>query len=161
MKSANIFMRTSYKSIFKYSIVTLAIGIGFAGILMPKIVKQAVRMVNGTIVFFFFSNRSQNDQFIHYFQQLRITPGTMTREMFEKVPFAINFRVFVLNITNPDEVTAGEKPKLQEIGPYYFEWVLLHFSLIFYKNKLTTPLITKIENTRINSILWTIKKKIQ
>lgn len=45
----------------------------------------------------------------------------MTREMYEKVPFALDFRVFLFNVTNPEEVMAGAKPILQEIGPYYFE----------------------------------------
>ena len=49
----------------------------------------------------------------------------MARKMYEKVPFPIHYRVYIHNITNPDEVTAGGKPKLQEIGPYYFELVLL------------------------------------
>lgn len=51
----------------------------------------------------------------------------MSRSMFEEVPFPINFRVYILNITNPDEVTAGGKPKLEEIGPYHFEYDLFQY----------------------------------
>lgn len=54
-------------------------------------------------------------------QQLRVTPGTMTRGMFVNVPFPLRFGVYILNVTNPDEVTAGGKPKLQELGPFFFE----------------------------------------
>lgn len=60
----------------------------------------------------------------HVTQQLRVTPGTMTRSIYEAIPFALDFRVYILNITNPDEVTAGGKPILEEIGPYHFEYVL-------------------------------------
>lgn len=44
----------------------------------------------------------------------------MARGMYEKIPFAIDFWVYIFNITNPDDVTAGGKPIVQEIGPYYF-----------------------------------------
>lgn len=47
----------------------------------------------------------------------------MSRDMFEELPFPVDYRVYVFNISNPDEVMAGGKPKLQEIGPYYFESV--------------------------------------
>lgn len=55
------------------------------------------------------------------FQQLRITPGSMGRTMFEELPFPIDHKLYIFNITNPDEVMAGEKPKLEEFGPYHFE----------------------------------------
>lgn len=41
--------------------------------------------------------------------------------MFTALPFPLDFKVYIWNVTNPDEVMSGEKPKLQEIGPYYFE----------------------------------------
>lgn len=43
------------------------------------------------------------------------------RDMFTVVPFPLDFKIYVFNITNKDEVHVGGKPKLQEIGPYYFE----------------------------------------
>lgn len=45
MKSGNIFMTTSYQKVLKYSLLAIAFGVGFAGILMPKIIRQAVKMV--------------------------------------------------------------------------------------------------------------------
>lgn len=43
------------------------------------------------------------------------------RDMWEKVPFYLSFKIYLFNITNPDVVVAGGKPHLQEIGPYFFE----------------------------------------
>lgn len=41
--------------------------------------------------------------------------------MFEKVPFALDFKIYLFNVTNKDDVMTGAKPILQEIGPYFFE----------------------------------------
>lgn len=92
-----LLQQVNYKKILVLSFLSIVFGIGFAGFLMPKIIRMAMRM------------------------QLRVTPGTMTRKMFEEVPFALDFRLYMFNITNPAEVMSGGKPKLQEIGPYYFE----------------------------------------
>ncbi|XP_063708643.1 sensory neuron membrane protein 1-like [Culicoides brevitarsis] len=42
--------------------------------------------------------------------------GSYLRNQQRKVPY--EFNVYVWNTTNPDEVIAGGKPKLQEVGPY-------------------------------------------
>nr|QGW45470.1 sensory neuron membrane protein 1d [Bradysia odoriphaga] len=54
-------------------------------------------------------------------KKIGLKPGTEIRELYTKVPFPIDFRMYIFNITNKDEVTKGAKPMLQEIGPYYFE----------------------------------------
>lgn len=56
-----------------------------------------------------------------YLQQINVAPGSALRPLYTKVPFAIDFRVYIFNVTNKDEVTKGAKPKLQQVGPYYFE----------------------------------------
>lgn len=43
------------------------------------------------------------------------------RDMFVKVPFPLTFKVYIFNVTNPDEVQRGGKPYVQQIGPYMFE----------------------------------------
>lgn len=45
--------------------------------------------------------------------------------MFEELPFPLDFKIYMFNTTNPDEVSKGAKPKLQEIGPYHFQFVFL------------------------------------
>lgn len=97
LPAQNVFIQVNYKKVLVFSFLAIVFGFGFAGFLMPKIIRFAMRL------------------------QLRVTPGTLTREMFEKVPFPLDFRLYIYNVTNPDEVMTGGKPKLQELGPYYFE----------------------------------------
>lgn len=37
------------------------------------------------------------------------------------LPQPLHFKVYLFNITNPDDVTYGARPILKEIGPYYYE----------------------------------------
>lgn len=97
VKIKNLLIRVNYKKTLVFSFLAIVFGLGFAGYLMPKVFRLVLRL------------------------QLRVTPGTMTRDLYQTVPFALHFRVFLFNVTNPDEVMNGGKPKLQEIGPYYFE----------------------------------------
>ncbi|CAG9808926.1 unnamed protein product [Chironomus riparius] len=47
------------------------------------------------------------------------------RPLFENIPFPLTFKIYIFNITNPDDILNGNKPKLNEIGPYVFdEWKL-------------------------------------
>lgn len=48
-------------------------------------------------------------------------PGSETRERYTKTTFPIEFKVYLFNITNKNEVIDGSKPRLQEVGPYVFE----------------------------------------
>lgn len=42
------------------------------------------------------------------------------RNIYDELPFPIDFNVYLFNITNPDQVTAGDTPKLEQVGPYRF-----------------------------------------
>nr|AVM18969.1 sensory neuron membrane protein 1 [Holotrichia parallela] len=50
-----------------------------------------------------------------------LKPGSELREMYMKIPFAITFKIYVFNVTNPDDVAKGLTPIVQEVGPYMFE----------------------------------------
>lgn len=53
--------------------------------------------------------------------QSALKPGSKTREeMYLNIPFDIDFKVYFFNITNPEGVMKGEKPNVQDIGPYVF-----------------------------------------
>ncbi|XP_077302560.1 sensory neuron membrane protein 2 [Arctopsyche grandis] len=47
--------------------------------------------------------------------------GSEAYERWEEVPFPLDFKVYIFNITNKDEVIAGKKPNLTEIGPYVYK----------------------------------------
>ncbi|KAL7302089.1 hypothetical protein TKK_0005318 [Trichogramma kaykai] len=48
--------------------------------------------------------------------------GNMFRSIWSKLPFAIEFRVYMFNVTNHEDVEAtGAKPIVREIGPYVYD----------------------------------------
>ncbi|KAF5291050.1 hypothetical protein FQA39_LY14483 [Lamprigera yunnana] len=52
---------------------------------------------------------------------LTLKPGGDVRALYTKVPFAIDFKIYMFNVTNPKDVANGDSPVLDEVGPYYFE----------------------------------------
>ncbi|XP_062554263.1 sensory neuron membrane protein 1-like isoform X2 [Armigeres subalbatus] len=54
-------------------------------------------------------------------QNVLLKPGTQMRGMFEELPFPLDFKLYLFDVINPDEVMKGGKPHVREIGPYYFE----------------------------------------
>nr|O02351.1 RecName: Full=Sensory neuron membrane protein 1 [Antheraea polyphemus]AAC47540.1 sensory neuron membrane protein-1 [Antheraea polyphemus] len=54
-------------------------------------------------------------------KEMALSKKTDLRQMWEKVPFALDFKVYIFNYTNVDEIQKGAKPIVKEIGPYYFE----------------------------------------
>lgn len=93
----DLLVRVTYGKLLILSLLSLVINFAVFGYLVPSIIRMGMA------------------------KQLRITPETMARKTFEKIPFPINFRLYLFNVTNKDEVLAGGKPILQEIGPYFFE----------------------------------------
>lgn len=59
--------------------------------------------------------------FVNFFQQTALRKRNEMRTIYLKIPFPLDFKIYFFNVTNPDEVTKGEKPKLQEVGPYGYE----------------------------------------
>lgn len=54
-------------------------------------------------------------------KNLVLKPEGELRKLWEKAPFAVDFKVYMFNVTNPDVVMKGGKPIVHEIGPYMFE----------------------------------------
>lgn len=46
--------------------------------------------------------------------------GTDQFERWQELPQPMHFKSYLFNITNPEEVMAGGKPMMQEIGPYVY-----------------------------------------
>ncbi|KAF9420724.1 hypothetical protein HW555_003072 [Spodoptera exigua] len=56
-------------------------------------------------------------------KEMALSKKTDVRQMWEKIPFPLDFKVYIFNYTNAEEVAKGAVPILKEIGPYHFdEW---------------------------------------
>nr|WVD93741.1 sensory neuron membrane protein 1b [Graphosoma rubrolineatum] len=56
-------------------------------------------------------------------QNVALKKGNEMRATWSKFPIPVEFRIYIFNVTNPEEVHTGQKPKMQEVGPYFFdEW---------------------------------------
>ncbi|KAM7343533.1 sensory neuron membrane protein 1-like isoform 1-T1 [Cochliomyia hominivorax] len=54
-------------------------------------------------------------------KEINLKLNSETRQMWQNFPIPIMFSIYVFNVTNPQEVLTGDKPKLKEIGPFVFE----------------------------------------
>lgn len=52
---------------------------------------------------------------------MALSKKTDVRELWTNIPFAIDFKVYLFNYTNVEEVQKGALPIVKEVGPYYFE----------------------------------------
>lgn len=43
------------------------------------------------------------------------------RGIWGQLPFPFELRIFLFNITNPDQIKLGAKPVLQEVGPFVYK----------------------------------------
>lgn len=59
--------------------------------------------------------------FFSMIKQSVLKQGSELREMWEDLPFPLDFKIYLFNITNPAEIKAGHKPIVQEIGPFFYE----------------------------------------
>ncbi|XP_022114656.2 sensory neuron membrane protein 1-like [Pieris rapae] len=54
-------------------------------------------------------------------KEMALSKKTDVRKMWETIPFALDFKVYLFNYTNHEEVQKGAIPIVKEVGPYYFE----------------------------------------
>nr|AIU56857.1 sensory neuron membrane protein 1 [Microplitis mediator] len=52
---------------------------------------------------------------------IQLVDGSDMKEMWVKVPFPLDFRIYLFNITNANEIKAGAKPIVQQVGPFFYE----------------------------------------
>ncbi|XP_043284448.1 sensory neuron membrane protein 1 isoform X2 [Venturia canescens] len=54
---------------------------------------------------------------------VKLKKGAEMRDVWSKLPIPLDFKVYLFNVTNPDEIKQGAKPIVHEIGPYFYdEW---------------------------------------
>jgi lysosome membrane protein 2 len=53
-------------------------------------------------------------------QSTQIVKGTDQYDRWVEIPQPLDFKVFIFNVTNPDEAQRGAQPVLKEIGPYVY-----------------------------------------
>lgn len=52
---------------------------------------------------------------------MTLEPGTELRDMWSNLPFSIDFKIYIFNVTNARDVANGDTPMLDEIGPFVYE----------------------------------------
>ncbi|KAG7191191.1 hypothetical protein KM043_013986 [Ampulex compressa] len=50
-----------------------------------------------------------------------LKPGAEMRDLWAKFPLPLDFKIYLFNVTNADEIKEGGKPKLQEVGPFFYD----------------------------------------
>ncbi|XP_070167686.1 sensory neuron membrane protein 1-like isoform X1 [Polyergus mexicanus] len=61
---------------------------------------------------------------------IALKPGSEMREMWSNFPLPLDFKIYMFNITNPDEIAQGQKPIVQEVGPFFYDEYKVKFDLI-------------------------------
>ncbi|KAF5927107.1 hypothetical protein HPG69_010609 [Diceros bicornis minor] len=55
-------------------------------------------------------------------KNVRIDPSSMSYNMWKEIPVPFYLSVYFFNVLNPDEILQGEKPQVQERGPYVYRY---------------------------------------
>ncbi|XP_011149856.2 sensory neuron membrane protein 1 isoform X2 [Harpegnathos saltator] len=61
---------------------------------------------------------------------IALKPGSEIRGMWTSFPLPLDFKVYLFNVTNADEIMQGGKPKLNEIGPFFYDEYKMKVDLI-------------------------------
>lgn len=80
--------------------------------------------------------------------------------MYDELPFPLIHKIYIFNITNPDEVHTGGKPNLQEIGPYVFQlvtnYLLVEFSWLMFSCSLHKTRVDQIDDVDADTLEYTL-----
>lgn len=90
-------------------------GILFGFVFFPKALKSMIGKVSTNYI------STNGFLLLMILQNIALKPGSEIRKMYTNVPFAITVKIYVFSVTNAAAVTKGEKPILQEVGPFFFE----------------------------------------
>ncbi|XP_072748130.1 sensory neuron membrane protein 1-like [Anoplolepis gracilipes] len=61
---------------------------------------------------------------------IALKPGNMIRDLWTTFPMPLEFKIYMFNVTNPDEIEQGQKPKVQEVGPFFYDEYRLKVDLV-------------------------------
>lgn len=53
-------------------------------------------------------------------QNVRIDPNSLSFNMWKEIPVPFYMSIYFFDILNPEEILKGEKPAVQERGPYVY-----------------------------------------
>jgi len=70
--------------------------------------------------------------------QLTLSPLSGSFPMWQDLPAPMLASMYLFNVLNPEEVSNGAKPKLQEVGPYVFTEQHHKTKLIWNENNTVT-----------------------
>ncbi|KAJ8972739.1 hypothetical protein NQ317_010228 [Molorchus minor] len=54
-------------------------------------------------------------------KSVQLQKGTIQWDRFVEIPFELDFKVWLFDITNPEDIMNGAKPVLKEVGPYAYK----------------------------------------
>lgn len=99
------------------------------------IIVALILLLFGVLVWIFFSSWVN----LIIDTQITLTPGSQVYDHWRKPPVHPIMRVYVYNVTNADEfLNIGEKPVLQELGPYTYIQTWEKVNLSFNENGTVT-----------------------
>lgn len=68
-------------------------------------------------------------------QKLQMGPDSLAFQLWKNPPIGVYLKVYIFNITNPEEFLKGEeKLKVKEIGPYVYQEILVNENVVWYDN---------------------------
>ncbi|XP_072748125.1 sensory neuron membrane protein 1-like isoform X2 [Anoplolepis gracilipes] len=59
-----------------------------------------------------------------------LKPRSEMRDLWSNFPQPLDFKVYLFNVTNADEIIQGQKPKVQEVGPFFYDEYKLKVDLV-------------------------------
>ncbi|CAK9831565.1 Scavenger receptor class B member 1 [Anthophora retusa] len=67
--------------------------------------------------------------------KLQMSPNSLVYELWKKPPINVYLKVYIFNITNPDEfLENGGKLRVEEIGPYVYQEILENENVTWHEN---------------------------
>lgn len=105
-----ILNKINYKKVGIVSVVLILVPSLLGFVIVPTLLRSQLKKVKSPgktkqfakLIFSFLNKNFPT-------QNLVLKPGSELRELWSEAPFAVTFKVYVFNITNPDDVVQGRK----------------------------------------------------